>query len=139
MKKFITCFKKKSPKIYSAFKYFLLIPWIAKFVLSLLLFYFIEEGDIGKYSEFLECKYVNKEFFKKFDDVEFLVLIFEIFVVINLVSEVLDKIIDFVDLFLENAQKELEEMEKEKENKSKEAVSGDESKGGLDIKINNLE
>ena len=36
-----------------------LISWIAKFVLSLILYHFIEEGDIGKYDNFLDCKNVK--------------------------------------------------------------------------------
>ena len=40
----------------------LFLAWIAKFVLSLLLLYYIESSDIGKYDDFLECKNVQKNF-----------------------------------------------------------------------------
>ena len=141
---FINCFKNKCPTLYEIFKYALLIPWIAKFVLFLILFYFIEEGDIGKYTEFLDCKFVNKKFFKKFDKVEKLVEIFKGFTYVNIISEIIDKIIDFVETYTENAEYDLKEIkekekEKEKENQSKETQSGNESAAGIDIKVDNIE
>ena len=42
-----------------AFVLFLLI-WLARIVLSILLFYYVENGDIEKYDDFLDCK--NKIF-----------------------------------------------------------------------------
>ena len=99
----------ENAKLYCIMQYLLLIPWISKFILSLLLFYYIEKGDIEKYNEFLDCKYVKKDFFKKFDDIEKLVLIFEIFVYLNLISEIINKILDFVEIYLVNAESEFNE------------------------------
>ena len=130
--------KHKCPGVCYAVQYILLIPWVSKFVLSLLLFYYIEKGDIEKYTEFLDCKYVNKDFFKKFDDIEKLVLIFEMFVYLNLISEIINKITDFVELYLENAEYELiEKIKNGEESKSKESTSSDESNQGIEVKINN--
>ena len=48
----------------------LLIGAIGRYVLFLLLYHFIESGDIGKYDDFLDCKNVKEEFFGKFDDIK---------------------------------------------------------------------
>ena len=70
----------------------ILIFYIAKFVLSLILFYFIESGDIGKYNDFLDCKNVRKEFFKQFKDIVRLRQTFLAFGVFNIISEAIDKV-----------------------------------------------
>ena len=67
------------------------LAWIAKFVLSLLLLYYIESSDIGKYDDFLECKNVQTKFFDKFADVDKLRKIFIAFAVLNIISESIDK------------------------------------------------
>ena len=69
-----------------------LIGWIAKFVLSLLLLHFIESGDIGKYDDFLDCRYVKKSYFKKFSDVNKLRNCFLAFAILNIIKESVDKI-----------------------------------------------
>ena len=72
--------------------------WIAKFVLSLLLLYFIESSDIGKYDDFLECKNVKVKFFDKFTDVDKLRKIFLAFAVLNIISESIDKANEIFEL-----------------------------------------
>ena len=69
----------------------ILIFYIAKFVLSIILFHFIESGDIGKYNDFLDCKNVRKEFFKQFKDIVRLRKTFVAFAVLNIISESIDK------------------------------------------------
>ena len=64
---------------------------IAKFVLSLILLYYIESSDIGKYDDFLECLNVKRKFFDKFSDVDKLRKIFLVFAVLNIVSASIDK------------------------------------------------
>ena len=65
---------------------------IAKFVLSLILLYYIESSDIGKYNDFLnKCVNVKRKFFDKFSDVDKLRKIFLVFAVLNIVSESIDK------------------------------------------------
>ena len=78
---------------------FALITWIAKFVLFLILFYFIENGDIEKYDNFLECKYVKGKYFEKFNDVNKLRKCFLAFGILNIISESLDKAVDLFELF----------------------------------------
>ena len=68
------------------------VGWIAKFVLSLLLLHFIESGDIGKYDDFLDCRYVKKSYFKKFNDVNKLRKCFLVFAILNIIKESADKI-----------------------------------------------
>ena len=71
--------------------------WIAKFVLSLLLLYFIESSDIGKYDDFLDCKNVQAKFFDEFTDVDKLRKIFLAFFVLNIISESIDKAKDLFE------------------------------------------
>ena len=73
------------------------LAWIAKFVLSLLLLYYIESSDIGKYDDFLECKNVQTKFFDKFADVDKLRKIFIAFAVLNIISESIDKAKDLFE------------------------------------------
>ena len=69
----------------------LFLAWIAKFVLSLILLYFIESSDIGKYDDFLDCENVQVKFFDKFTDIRKLRKTFLSFAVLNIISESLDK------------------------------------------------
>lgn len=69
----------------------ILFAYIAKFVLSLILYHFIESGDVGKYDEFLDCKNVRKEFFEQFKDIVRLRETFLAFAVLNIISESIDK------------------------------------------------
>ena len=55
-------------------------------VLSVLLFFYIEKGDINKYDEFLDCPNVKKKFFKQRK-------CFLAFTIFNLISEFIDKIL----------------------------------------------
>ena len=68
----------------------LFLAWIAKFVLSLILLYFIESSDIGKYDDFLDCENVQVKFFDKYTDIRKLRKTFLSFAV-NIISESLDK------------------------------------------------
>ena len=74
------------------FSFLSLVGWIAKFVLSLLLLHFIESGDIGKYDDFLDCKYVKESYFKKFSDVNKLRKCFLAFAILNIIKESVDKL-----------------------------------------------
>ena len=74
------------------------IAWIAKFVLSLILFHFIEDGDIGKYDSFLDCKNVKENYFEKFDDISKLRRCFLAFAILNIISECLDKAKDLFEV-----------------------------------------
>ena len=87
----------------------LVIGWIGKYVLLILLYYFLENGDIGKYDDFLDCKNVKEEFFKKFDDINKLRKCFIALAILNIISESLDKVKEF----LENYRKYKKEFKKQ--------------------------
>ena len=71
--------------------------WVGKFVLSLLLYHFIENGDIQKYEDFLDCSNVRKKFFEKFSDIKKLRRSFLAFAIVNIISESVDKVDSLVD------------------------------------------
>lgn len=79
------------------------ITEIAKFVLSLILYHFIESSDIEKYDDFLDCKNVKESFFEKFEDTDKLRKCFLAFAILNIISEILDKA---EDLFKKCAEAE---------------------------------
>ena len=80
-----------------------IITWIAKFVLSLILYHFIESSDIDKYDDFLDCRNVKESFFEKFEDTDKLRKCFLAFAILNIISEILDKA---EDLFKKCAEAE---------------------------------
>jgi len=67
------------------------LTWVAKFVLSLILYHIIESSDIGKYDDFLDCNNVKQSFFEKFEDTNKLRKSFLAFAILNIISESLDK------------------------------------------------
>ena len=89
-----------------------LLSYIARFILSIILFYFIEKGDIEKYDEFLDCKNIKKEKFEKFSDITKLRNCCMAFLILNIIAQGIDQI----DKFFDFAGKYGEEEEKEKNN-----------------------
>ena len=85
-------------KILIPIKIITILVWIAKFVLSLLLYHFIENGDIEKYEDFLDCKGVKVDFFDRFSDIKKLKRVFLAFAILNIIGESLDKCEEFPDL-----------------------------------------
>ena len=83
----------------------IILTWIAKFVLSLILYHIIESSDIGKYDDFLECRNVKESFFEKFEDTDKLRRSFLAFAILNIISEVLDKSKDLFKLCAESEKK----------------------------------
>ena len=71
---------------------FILFLYIARFILSIILLYFMEKGDIEKYDEFLECKNVKEKFFNKFSDVNKLRKCFIAFFILNIIIQAIDQI-----------------------------------------------
>ena len=92
---------------------FLLI-YGTRFVLSMVLLYFMEKGDIEKYDDFLDCQNVKIKFFKNISDVNKLRHCFYAFVIMN-----------FLLLGIEKIEKYLEFGEKayEKENNQTSNIS----------------
>ena len=63
--KFTPAFRDKQnlisiQKILIVMQIIITILMISKFILSLLLYHYIESGDAGKYDELLDCKFVKK-------------------------------------------------------------------------------
>ena len=83
--------------VFSLITILILLAWIGQFVLFIILIRFIESGDIGKYDDFLECKNVNAEFFEQFNDIKKLREIYISFIVLNIISQSLDRILDFLE------------------------------------------
>ena len=83
----------------------LIIGWIGKYVLFILLYHFIENGDIGKYDDFLDCRIVKEKFFEKFDDINKLRRCFLAFAILNIIAESLDKVKEFLEKYVENKEK----------------------------------
>ena len=79
----------------------IILFWIAKFILFLLLFHFIEKSDIEKYDDFLDCRHVRKSYFKKFNNIEKFRKCFIGFTVFNLLSEIFDKINNLFEACIE--------------------------------------
>ena len=69
-----------------------ILVWIARIVISILLFYNVENGDIQKYDDFLDCKNVKTKYFDKFSDITKLRKCFLAFAVFSIISEVLGKL-----------------------------------------------
>lgn len=71
---------------------------VAKYILSVILFYYMEKGDIERYDDFLDCKNVKVKTFKKITDVNTLRNCFFAFVIMNIIIlgiEKLENVLDF--------------------------------------------
>ena len=64
----------------------LILLVLAHYILSIILFYFMEKGDIEKYDDFLDCKNVKVKTFKKITDVNKLRNCFFAFVIMAYVK-----------------------------------------------------
>jgi len=91
-----------------------ILSYFARFILSIILFYFIEKGDIEKYDEFLDCKNVKKEKFEDFCDITKLRNCCIAFLILNIIAQGIDQIEKFFDF----AGKYIEEEEKEEKEKN---------------------
>lgn len=105
-----------------------ILSYIARFILSIILFYFIEKGDIEKYDEFLDCKNINKTNFNQFSDITKLRNCCIAFLILNIIAQSIDQIEkcgDFVEKYEESENKEKEklEMESQKQKEINKAVS----------------
>ena len=97
---FIICFilvisigaKIKNECLSCLLSFFSLASYVASFVLSIILFYYIEKSDIEKYDNFLDCKRVKVKFFNKLTSVNKLRKCFMAFLVMNIIIQGIDKI-----------------------------------------------
>ena len=89
---------KKYKCILKVVKSLITLIWIAKFVLSLLLYHFIEIGDTQKYEDFLDCRGIKKEFFEKLKGIKKLRNCITAFAVLSIISESFEKIQDLYEI-----------------------------------------
>lgn len=86
-----------------------LLVYGARFVLFLVLFYYMEKGDLDLYDDFLDCKDVKANVFKKISDINKLRNCFYTFVILNFVELGIEKI----EKYLEFSEKNIEEGKKQ--------------------------
>ena len=88
--------------------YMIIMPaYAGRFVLSLIMFYYFEKGDIEKYDDFLDCPNIKVNYFKNFSDVDTFRKVTFAFLVLNIVSQGIEKIEK-----CHNFGKEMDEEEK---------------------------
>lgn len=68
-------------------KIIILILNVAKFVLFIIFLYFFFKAHLGKYKNFLECKYVRKKYLSKFPDVDILLRTYKAYWISTIFSE----------------------------------------------------
>ena len=74
---------------------------IPKFVLFIIFLYYFEKGDLGKYENFLECKYVRKKYFSKFPDIDSLLRTYKAYWISTIISESSDKLEIIIEIIIE--------------------------------------
>ena len=85
-----------------------LIIYGTRFIISFILFYYIEKGDIEKYDDFLDCPGVKVNYFKKnIANVNELIGCFYTFIIMNFILLGIEKI----EKYLEVTEKKIEEEE----------------------------
>ena len=75
----------------------ILLLWLARMIITFLLFFYVEKGDIEKYDDFLDCPNVKKKYFENFSDIEKLRKCFLAYAVFNIISYFIDKVSSLVD------------------------------------------
>jgi len=83
---------KKKVWIGSIIAVLALLLYIAKLVLSIILIYYIEKGDIEKYDDFLDCQNVRVTLFDKFSEISTLRKCSFTFLILNFVEQGIDKL-----------------------------------------------
>ena len=84
--------KKIEQGFFILYNSFLALLDVAKFILTIILVYFMEKSDIGKFDDFLDCKNVKSKIFKKISDINKLRICFYGFVILNMISQGIDKL-----------------------------------------------
>jgi len=100
--------EEKMSQVFIIISIFLMIP---RFVLSFLLFYYMEKSDIERYDDFLDCKNVRVKTFKNIAGITRLRNCFYTFVVFNVIIlgiEKLERMGDYIKEAAENAKKRWE-------------------------------
>ena len=93
--------KEHSNIIFYILEAVIFLLWCAKTTLTIILFYKIDDGDIEKYDNFLECKNVKEKFFEKFTDINKFRKYFKIFAILSIVVEAIDKLTEIIEEIIE--------------------------------------
>ena len=101
--KFAPAFKNKRndigfKKFFIASQILITLFNIAKFILSLLLYHYIESGDVGKYDEFLDCRFVKRKYFENFIDIDKFRTVFLSFAILSIIAESIGKVLDSLEI-----------------------------------------
>ena len=102
--------KKIKTTIVGSLFIIILLLYVTRFILSVILFYYIEKGDLEKYDKFLDCENVRKDYFNDISKIKNLRKCFIAFFVLNLISQGLEKCYKCCDF------DEKEDKKEEKEN-----------------------
>lgn len=101
---FIAGYAKENNNFFVLFSCIAITLMIPRFVLSFLLFYYLEKSDIERYDDFLDCKNVRSKAFKNISDISTLRNCFYTFVVFNVIILGIEKIERLVDYGKETAE-----------------------------------
>ena len=105
--KFAPAFKNKRndigfKKFFIASQILITLFNIAKFILSLLLYHYIESGDVGKYDEFLDCRFVKRKYFENLIDINKFInkfrTVFLSFAILSIIAESIGKVLDSLEI-----------------------------------------
>ena len=84
-----TCFCSFFSRFYAIV---LILIYTSKLVLSIILIYFIEKGDIEKYDGFLDCRNVKTTFFDRFSEISTLRKCSIAFLILNIIEQGIDRL-----------------------------------------------
>ena len=96
---------KKAHKIMTKLEIILIVLrfiYVARFVISLILYHFIETSDLDKYDDFLDCKNVRKNFFKKFSVAEELRKWFYLYLALEIAKQGIERLNQHFGIELDN-------------------------------------
>ena len=77
------------------------ILYIGRFILALIIFYYYEKSDLEKYDDFLECRSVKTNFFKKFSELDNFRNCFYAFLILNFIDQAIDKLDNLFEWYSE--------------------------------------
>ena len=93
---------------------------VARFVISLILYHFIETSDLDKYDDFLDCKNVKRKFFENFSTAEKLRKWFYIYLALEIATQGIEKLNQNFGI---EPDKPPEPPEMDKKNNNEESIS----------------
>jgi len=88
----LLAFEVKSKCTISIISVILIGLVLAHYLLSIILFYYMEKGDIERFDDFLDCKFVKVKRFKKITDVNKLRGCFFAIVILNIINQGIEKL-----------------------------------------------